>query len=230
MLITIEMLADIPIFRTLQEALLQQLSADGYLIQCQPKEILYYQGDSLTGLYVLVSGHIKLYRQSGERIQILALLRTGDCFGTESLSDNIASSYSAAAINEARLVLIPANTMRLLMEQYPQFRIILLQLVTDRLRQFATLVHNLAFRDVAARLATVLVMRAEQDGTTTGDGISFPRLMTQGELATMVGTAREVIQRTFKKFENADLIRVSRKEILILDWDGLKEIAEEETR
>jgi CRP/FNR family transcriptional regulator len=229
-LITIEMLADIPIFRTLQEALLQQLSADGYLIQCQPKEILYYQGDSLTGLYVLVSGHIKLYRQSGERIQILALLRTGDCFGTESLSDNIASSYSAAAINEARLVLIPANTMRLLMEQYPQFRIILLQLVTDRLRQFATLVHNLAFRDVAARLATVLVMRAEQDGTTTGDGISFPRLMTQGELATMVGTAREVIQRTFKKFENADLIRVSRKEILILDWDGLKEIAEEETR
>lgn len=116
------------------------------------------------------------------------------------------------------------------MEQYPQFRVILLQLVTERLRQFATLVHNLAFRDVAARLATILVTRAVQDGMTIPDGIVFPRLMTQGELATMVGTAREVVQRTFKKFEKSGIIRVSRKEIHILDLDMLKEIAEEETR
>lgn len=227
---SIEMLAQIPIFQTLQPAMLQQLSEAGNLIQRQSKNILYTRGDSLTDLYILVSGHVKLYRQSGDRIQILALLRSGDCFGTEALSDNLASSYSVAAVTDATLILIPADTMRQLMEQYPQFRVILFQLVTGRLRQFATLVHNLAFRDVSARLATILVTRAEQDGRPTPDGISFPRLMTQGELATMVGTAREVIQRTFKKFEKSGIIGVSRKEIRILNLDALKQIAEEETR
>jgi CRP/FNR family transcriptional regulator, cyclic AMP receptor protein len=228
--IPIEILAQIPIFQTLQPAKLQQLSEAGNVIQCQSRNILYTRNDSLRDLYILVSGHVKLYRQSGERVQILALLRSGDCFGTEALSDNLTSSYSAAAVTDATLILIPADTMRLLMEKYPQLRVIMLQLVTGRLRQFASLVHDLAFRDVAARLATILVTRAEQDGRQTPDGIAFPRLMTQSELATMVGAAREVVQRTFKKFEKSGIIRVSRKEILVFDLDGLKQIAEEEAR
>ena len=230
MSIPIEMLAQIPICQTLQPEMLEQVSEAASLIHCQPKDIIYTQQDSLTNLYVLVSGHIKLYRQSGDRIQILALLRAGDCFGTEALSDNILSSYSAAAVTEVTVILIPTQTMKHLLEQLPEFRIILLQLVTNRLRQFATLVHNLAFRDVTGRLATILVKRAEQDGTPSADGIVFPRLMTQSELATMIGTVREVVQRTFKKFEKKNLIRVSRKEIVILDMDSLNTIAEEENR
>lgn len=230
MSITTELLAQIPIFQTLQPQILQELIEVASLIDCQPRDIIYEQGESLENLYGVISGHVKLYRQSGERVQILALLHSGDCFGTEALSDDILSSYSVAAVTETRLILIPIGTMQTLLEEHPHFRIILLQLVTNRLRQFATLVHNLAFRDVAARLATVLIARAEQDGLNTPEGLAFPRLMTQSELATMVGTVREVIQRTFKKFEQNQIIRVSRKEIVILDMDALKSIAEEETR
>ena len=210
MSIPVEVLAQISICQNLKPSILHQVSEAASLRQCQPKEILYEQSEALTNLYVLVSGYAKIYRQSGDRIQILALLHAGDCFGTEALSGDILSSYSVATITDATIITIPTETMQSLMEQLPQFRIVLLQLVTDRLREFALLVHNLAFRDVTARIATILVRRAEQDGVQSEDGIVFPRLMTQSELATMVGTARELVQRTFKKFEQAELIRVSR--------------------
>jgi CRP-like cAMP-binding protein len=228
--VTVEMLTSIPVFQSLGAEVYRQLVSNAEIIPCQPGEILYSFGDRLTGLYTLVSGYVKLYRGTDERVQILALLRHGDCFGTEALTNLTESSYSAAALTSAEVLFLPAETMRQLMVVYPQVRVLILQLTTERLRQFAALVHSLAFRDVTARLARVLVVRAEQDGIMTLDGIRVHRLMTQSELATMVGTGREVVQRTFKKLQQQGIIEVSRKEILIRDMDKLRVIADEESR
>ena len=65
----------------------------------------------------------------------------------------------------------------------PNFRAILIQLVTSRLRQFAMLVHNLAFRNVSARLATILVKRAEEEGQVKDDKIYLPRLLTSTRIS-----------------------------------------------
>ena len=230
MSVTVGMLAQIPVFGQLQANMLQKIVAETSVIKCEREKIIYNQSATLTGCYAIVEGHIKLYRQSRQRIQILALLRAGDCFGTEALSDNGDSSYYAATLTPATLIFIPARTMLRLMQTYPEIRVVLLQMVTKRLRQFASLVHNLAFRDVTARLAAFIVARSEQDGIVSTDGIHVPRLMTQGDLATMIGTAREVVQRTLKKFDREDILRVSRKEFLILDMKRLRQIAEEESR
>ena len=228
--VTMNTLNKIPVFFQLGTSVCQFLLENTSLLTFESGEIIYHYGEALEGMYALVSGHVKLYRESGDRVQILALLRQGDCFGTEALSDVPASSYIAASLKNAQVLFIPKNTIKQLMIDHPQVRITILQLTTDRLRQFATLVHNLAFRDVIARLATVILMRAEEDGIASDEGIRVARLMTQSELATMVGTVREVVLRTFKKLEAQDIIRVSRKEIIILDMDKLRAIAEEENR
>jgi CRP/FNR family transcriptional regulator, cyclic AMP receptor protein len=227
---TTEMLARIPMFGQLPGETLQQLTAKASVMQHQEGEILCVQGVTLRGLHAIVEGYIKLYRQSGERTQILAVLRAGDCFGTEALSDDAASPYAAATLTPVTLVFIPTDTMLDLMQVHPALRVVLLQMVTKRLRQFAALVHDLAFRDVTARLAGVIIAQAEQDGIVSRDGIRVPRLMTQGDLATMIGAAREVVQRTLKKLEDEAILRVSRKEFLILNIDQLRRIATEENR
>lgn len=217
-------------FQSLSPSMLEMLSETATIKEYPRNITLYQQQEPLTGLYVVVSGYVKLYRQSRDRVQILAILRDEDFFGTESLSNDILSSSSATTMTSSTLIHIPSQAMYKLLEANPQFRSMLLHKVTDRLRQFAQLVHNLAFRDVTARLAMLLVTRAETDGIMTVDGIRIPRLMTQSELATMVGTGREVVQRTFKKFEREGLIQVSRKEIQIIDLDNLRLIAEDEKR
>lgn len=230
MAIRVELLKAVPAFDRLAPSIQNQLAQEASIAAYQHREMLYAQGDDPTGLYALVSGHVKLYRQSRERDQILALLIPGDCFGAESLTPDTPSSYSVTAITPISTLYIRRETLLQLLDDCPDLRTVILQLVSSRLRQFATLVHSLAFRDVTARLATVLLMRAESQGELTPQGVRFERLLTQQELAAMVGTAREVVYRTFKKLEKDNIIRVSRNQIIIYDIERLTQIANEETR
>jgi CRP/FNR family transcriptional regulator len=191
---------------------------------------LYQQAHPPTGLFALQSGRVKLYRQSKKKCQILALPMPGDCFGAESLATGAPSPYSATTLVPVVALHLQLNVLQELLNECPDFQDVFLQLIMNRLRQFVTLVHDLAFRSVTSRLATVLSIRAEIEGQTHPDGIVFDRLLSQQEFADMVGTAREVVYRTFKKFEDDGLVRMTRSNILIYDLETLRAIALQETR
>jgi CRP/FNR family transcriptional regulator len=191
---------------------------------------LYCQGDPPTGLFALQSGRVKLYRQSKEKCQILALPMPGDCLGAESLPTSAPSPYAATTLVPVVAVYLPPAILQSLLDEHSDFQDVFLQLITDRLKQFVTLVHDLAFRDVTSRLATVLTIRAEAEGQPHDDGIIFDRLLSQQEFADMVGTAREVVYRTFKKFEEAGLVYMTRSSIVIRDFETLRQIAFQEAR
>ncbi|MCA9911507.1 MAG: Crp/Fnr family transcriptional regulator, partial [Anaerolineae bacterium] len=171
---------------------------------------LYQQGDPPTPLYVLQTGRVKLYRQSRDKRQILALPLPGDCLGAESLSTGAPSPYSATTLAATTVVYLAPDVLQTLLDDLPDFQEVFLKLITNRLKQFVTLVHDLAFRDVTSRLAMILVARAETEGQPVAGGIVFDRLLSQQEFADMVGTAREVVYRTFKKFEDEELVRLTR--------------------
>lgn len=191
---------------------------------------LYQQAHPPTGLFVLQSGRVKLYCQSKKKCQILALPMPGDCFGAESLATGTPSPYSATTLVPVVALHLQHNVLQDLLNEYPDFQDVFLQLILSRLKQFVTLVHDLAFRNVTSRLATVLTIRAEIEGIAHPDGIIFDRLLSQQEFADMVGTAREVVYRTFRKFEDDGLVRMTRNNILIYDLETLRAVALQETR
>lgn len=227
---SVEALSHIPAFSKLSAATLDRLALATTTLSHKSGESYYEQGGAPTGLYAIETGYIKLYRQSQDRVQILAIVPTGDCFGAESLPNDGPSPCTAVALTPTTTLYIPPDKLLDLMHSHPELQVVLLELVTARLKQFVSLVHNLAFRDVAARLATFLLNQAEAQGKMTADGLCIERLLTQQELAALVGTAREVIYRTLKKFEREGLIRSTRKEIYILDLDKLTDMAQQEAR
>jgi CRP/FNR family transcriptional regulator len=160
----------------------------------------------------------------------LALPFPEDCLGAESLPTGAPSPYSATTLTPVTAIYLPPDELQSLLDEHPDFQEVFLRLITNRLKQFVTLVHDLAFRDVTSRLAMVLTARAEVEGQPHDDGIIFERLLSQQEFADMVGTAREVVYRTFKRFEAAGLVRMTRSSILISDFDSLRAIALQEAR
>jgi CRP/FNR family transcriptional regulator len=76
-----------------------------------------------------------------------------------------------------------------------------------RLRHLVHLTETLAFRDVAARLAMLLVGYAERAGTDTPSGIEIELDRTQEELAHEIGTARESVSRAMKQLRRTGLIK-----------------------
>lgn len=200
-------------------------------VQFEAGNLLYEQGAPPAGLFLIASGHVILYRQSGERLQILALAYPFECIGGESIANNNPNPYTAKAGSDCAAFCISPDDLHALLMQHPDFLGMFLRLVTQRLRQLTILVHDLAFRDVASRLAGVFIMLANAQQPPHKEGnIVIPRIFSQQELAAIVGTAREVISRTIKHFEQDGLIEKSGKSYIILDLKRLKDTAAQESR
>lgn len=225
-----ELLSTFEPFKTLDPAVRQRICEQAGLVEFPPRTKLFLQGEQPTGIYALLSGRVKLYRQSTKKCQILALPMPGDCFGAESIPTSTTNPYSAATLTQAACIHLSPDALHTFLEEDPGFQEAFLRLITSRLKQFVTLVHDLAFRDVTSRLALVLLARAEAEGQESAQGIYFDRLLSQQELAAMVGTAREVVYRTFKRFEADGLIDTTPSGINILDLNMLRQIATRETR
>jgi CRP/FNR family transcriptional regulator len=228
--VSTETIAGIPDFRNLSPATRRRLAEEATHISFRPGETLYQHGEPFPGLFALLTGRVKLFRQSRERMQIFSILSPGACFGAESLPDDAPSPCSARALTMTRVLFIAPDSVHQLVADCPDLQIMLLELVSARLRQFVSLVHNLAFRDVTSRLAAALLSLSETDGEPCDDGVRIYRLLTQQELAAMVGTAREVVHRTLKKFERDDLVRITPTHFLLLDTEKLSQIARQEMR
>lgn len=230
MMVSGEMLSTNRVFAALSPRTRRSIAEKAVLADFPERVDLYHQGDPPAPLFILQSGRVKLYRQSKENCQILALPVPGDCLGAESLPTGTTSPYTATTLLPTTAVRFSPDILQSLMDEHPDFQEAFLRLLTDRLKQFVTLVHDLAFRDVTSRLAIVLLARAEAEGLPESGGIAFDRLLSQQEFADMVGTAREVVYRTLKRFEEDGLVRLSRQTILIRDLDSLREIAQQESR
>lgn len=230
MMVSAELLSRHQLFAVLSPRTQRCIAERAILAEYPAHVDLYRQGDPPSALYILQAGRVKLYRQSKDRCQILALPAPGDCLGAESLPTGAISPYSATTLTPVAAISLPPDALQSLLDEHPDFQEVFLRLITDRLKQFVTLVHDLAFRDVTSRLAMVLIARAETEGQPHEEGIIFERLLSQQEFADMVGTAREVVYRTFKRFEENALVRMTRHSILIRDLNTLRAIALQEAR
>lgn len=193
-------------------------------------QIIHKQNDAEMGLFLLQSGSVFLYRQSGEKKQVLALMRAGDCFGGESVVNHKPSPYTARAVTATQVLWLAPEHLAVYIQDHPDFLSVFLALMAGRLQRLTALVHDLAFRDVSARLAVVLLLLAEAHGKAQDDGLLIPQMVSQNDLAEMVGTAREVIYRSFKQFEEAGILKKSRSEVLIYDLEALRKQAETEAK
>jgi CRP/FNR family transcriptional regulator len=111
-------------------------------------------------------------------------------------------------------------------DDVPSIRHHVLAALAHELRRLTRHVEELHFLDIAGRLAARLAYLAEEQGTP-GDG-GEQRLdgpLTQGELAAMVGSTRQSVNRLLGQLVDDGLIRVDRDAIVILDLDGLRRAA-----
>jgi CRP-like cAMP-binding protein len=207
----------------------QQLIPLGQAYGFLPGQVLYQQGQPPSGLFMIQQGQVKLFRQSKDKQQILALLGAGGICGAESLPNGDRNPCSAQALTSGNAVYFPPDPLLNLMHTCPDLALIMLERLATQLHQFTVLVHSLAFRDVSARLAELLLKQAENIPPTP-EGIPVPRLLSQQEWAAWVGTAREVISRTLKKFEAEGILRLTPEAIIIVNLDYLQDVARQENR
>lgn len=192
-------------------------------LRYQRSDLIFDEGEESLGLYIVNSGRVKVYKTShGGREHIYYYAGKGDSFGEASLFNGESQPVSAMASKATEVFLVPSSHLKDLVQQVPQLAYKLLEHFSHKMLNYMLMVENLSFKNVPDRLARILVNMVEEEGVFEGRVPVIKRDITVYELASLVGTVREVVTRSLQRLQNEGLIKVSRRNIEILNLDGLK--------
>ena len=184
-------------------------------------EILFLEGEPCRGLYVVKSGRVRIFKSSPEgREQVLLIARQRDSFNDVPVFDDGPNPASASALEPSIVYVIPKESLLSVVADCPAAQAII-KLFAVRLRHLTTVVEDLSFRSVVGRLAKMLLSLAvAEEGTSP-----MPRL-TQDEMATIVGSVRDVIGRALKALERTGAIKIEGQRILVIDRGKLRRMVQ----
>ena len=218
------LLKQIPIFAGFGDDALQRLAGRSLLRTYAAGHLLFSTGEPCRGLYIVASGRVRIYRTSpAGREQVLHVEGPGRPVAELPLFDG--GGYPASAVTEveSRLAFVPRAEFEALYRNNPDVADAVIRELGKRLRHLVHVTETLAFRDVAARLASFLAQYAEQHGERTPGGIEIVLDRTREELSQELGTARESVSRALKQLAEKGLIQpLARKRRRIPDVARLR--------
>lgn len=212
-----------PCFAGLAPEVLARLdrAAHGYTFEAG--EMIFREGDSCAGFLVVTTGLVRIFRISPEgRLHTLSLLRPVSSFNEVAAVDGNHNPYNAVSVTQTEIVRISHD---LLMEMLVNERAMLqnyVQALARTNREYIERLEDMTFRTIPSRLARLFLHEM-----TYADRIrESPTQLTQEDIASLLGTTREVVGRAIRGLLNAGLLRKERRQVFIADREGLEYLAE----
>jgi CRP/FNR family transcriptional regulator len=212
----------VPLFAGLDEAQLEKIRTIARVVGAKRREVLFREGDPTAGIFVLLSGRLKLYKLSPDgKEHILHIVHPGQTFAEAAVFMGGGYPAYAEALVSSRALLLPKSDFLELLRQEPSISLAIIVSLSRHLKQFADRIEDLSLKDVSARLARWFLNTAEEKGRDFWD-----LEITKGELASQIGTVSETLSRTLRKFREAGWILVRGRFVKILDRPALTATAE----
>ncbi|TXM72750.1 Crp/Fnr family transcriptional regulator [Methylobacterium sp. WL12] len=177
--------------------------------------IAYELKDACPNYLMCIVGRTRVFRMSdgGREMLIYKVSAGGTCvLTTQCLLSG--GGFPAQSIAEARteLAALPADTFRQLMRESDTFREFVLDDYTRLLSGMFDLVEEIAFAPLEQRLARRLLIEADADGIVW---------KTHQQLASDVGSVREVISRLLGEWADIGLVEIRRGQVQVIDRASL---------
>lgn len=185
--------------------------------------LLFQEGDPANGFYLVLSGKVKVFKISPDgKEHILHIFGTGEPVGEVPVFSGSNFPASASTLEESSLLYFPRARFLDLASRKPQILLNMLATLSRRLRTFTQKIEGLSLKEVAARLAGLLLDLPEEP-----QNAGVVRLhVTKGQVASQIGTTPETLSRTFRKLARQGLLRVERNRIFIRDRRALENLAQ----
>jgi CRP/FNR family transcriptional regulator len=215
-------------FRGLDASTLQALAERAVERRFRTDAVLFVAGEEAHGLYVIVAGAVRAFRESIDgREQIIHVERAGATIAEVPVFDDGPFPSTVAAEEETTVLFIEKRDVRLLCMEHPEIALAALKVLAGRLRQCAELVETLSLREVSQRLARFLLAEARRKGVRREQGLSLTLTLTNPQIASRIGTVREVVSRTLTRLQHDGLLVVDGRRLIIPDEQALAAFAGE---
>lgn len=216
-------LAKTALLSTLTPAEIQLLAARTVRKRFGAGELLFSEGEACHGLHIIARGRVRIFKTSvGGREQVLAMNEPGESVAELPVFDGGAFPASAMAVEEAEVAFISRKDFQGFCMEHPEVALKVLAVVGGRLRRLVGIIEELSFTTIRQRLITVLLRLAESEGVETARGVEFLLPASHQELASQLGTVRELISRNLMRLQAEGMLEVDARQIVVKDVDGLR--------
>ncbi|HEX3860650.1 MAG TPA: Crp/Fnr family transcriptional regulator [Stellaceae bacterium] len=183
---------------------------------------IFAKGDPGNAMMAVLKGRVMITVPSLDGRQVvLTIMRDGDVFGEIALLDGKDRTADATAAADCELLTVPRRSLFALLERRPDLCFELLIVLCERLRRTNEQVEDLAFLDLEARIAKVLVRLAEEAGRDSAASGPVGVKISQRALGELVGGSRESVNKHLQDMKRAGLITIEKGAILICNPEGL---------
>jgi len=222
----------VPLFAGIPSAELSPISDRARRRTYPAKTQIVWRGDPGETLFVIQSGKVKVHSATENGSEItLAVRGPGSCFGELSLIDQSPRSADITTLEPTECLIVDGATLQDAIERSPKLAWHMMQHLAKLVREANDAVETLASRDVAGRVALLLLRLTENHGvpatgTTKGGpakGIRIPMTLTKTDIKSFVGATREHVTNIMTEFTKAGLITTDSAtgHLVVIDHDGL---------
>lgn len=217
-------LAKVAIFAGLAENELAFLMQRSVPRHYSAGEIVFSEGEPCSGLYVVESGHVRIFKSSsGGREHVLSVDGPSSSIAELPVFDGGNYPASVAAIDDTTLLFISKQDFQALCLAHPQVALKVLRVVGARLRRLVGIIEELSFTTVRHRLASFLLRLAHKVGERKGDGIEILLPASNQEFAAQIGTVRELVSRNLSRLQAEGILEIDGRNVLIRDLKALED-------
>jgi len=188
----------------------------------KPQEAIFQKGDPGEALYIVLSGKVRIYRESLEgRSKLLAYVHPSEVFGEMSLIEERPRSASAIAETPTEVLVLFRDTYFNLLRRFPRLGHNLARIIASRLREVNDEVLFLSFEESKSKVAFALLkLMRHRHGEPRNGGWYLP--IVHQELANLAGTSRETATRVLHELKDQGILEAHHGGVLIKNPEALE--------
>ncbi|HEX4975018.1 MAG TPA: Crp/Fnr family transcriptional regulator [Pseudomonadales bacterium] len=206
----------VPLFKNLSAEDLEKISQYASSRSFPKNTVIINEGDDTDSLYLIDKGSVKVYLSdnNGKEV-IINTLESGEYFGELAILSSGKRSASVMTLENTTLSLINKNNFKNLLLNQPTIAYVLIENLAQRVRELTENIKSLALQDVYGRVVKTLLSLSEPIQLENADKRVIRKRITQQEIASRVGSSREMVARILKDLALGDYITHDNKQIVI---------------
>jgi CRP/FNR family cyclic AMP-dependent transcriptional regulator len=172
--------------------------------------VLFSEKEIGNVFYMVISGSVKIFTtgSSGEE-KILSICKSGESFGELSLIDGKPRSASAQTLESCVLLSMTAQNFLELLRNHFDITLVIMQELSNRLRDTNQQVYDLTFLDARTRVIKSLITMANKHGIRSENKIIIKLVLNFDEISQLAGVQKVILMQVIHDLEEKQILAIS---------------------